>query len=131
MYYALDFLAFRVLLFIKNLLNIAPSVIVFDRYFLDFSYDRSRNRLNLPDGIIYFFYNILIPKPDLEFYVLGDPEVISSRKDEITIFEAKNLLEMYETGAKRESGIIINSTDNSEKMCVEHVVDAVLTLKSR
>lgn len=128
LYYAFDFFIFRILIAARSLTSSTANVIVFDRYFLDFKYDKQRNRLNLSDEIIVFFYKIFVPKPDIEFYVLGDAEVISARKNEITVSEAEGLLKIYRDAAIRCSGTIINTTENSADVCIRNFVEAINVL---
>jgi thymidylate kinase len=128
-YYILDFVAFRVLVLFKRLSRRAPKVYIFDRYFLDFKYDKERNRLSLPDGVVSLCYKLFIPKPDLQFYLVGDPSTISARKEEITIEEASKLVENYKAGAIQELGVLVNSTESSIEECGSEIFDKFCEFK--
>ena len=117
------------LVLFKRLSRRAPKVYIFDRYFLDFKYDKERNRLSLPDGVVSLCYKMFIPKPDLEFYLVGDPSTISSRKEEITFQEASKLVENYKAGATQELGLLINSTERSIDECGSEIFDQVCEFK--
>ena len=54
-------------------------LVVFDRYYYDYLLDQYRYRLKLSERIIRGFSH-LIPKPDITFLLVGDPEVLYQRK---------------------------------------------------
>ena len=61
-------------------------MVVFDRYYYDYYLDKIRYRLSISDKILDFF-KVLIPKPDITFLLVGDPEVLYERKKEISVEE--------------------------------------------
>lgn len=63
-------------------------LVVFDRYYYDYLLDKYRYRLKLNDHIIQGCRH-LIPKPDITFLLVGDPEVLYLRKKELPLTEVE------------------------------------------
>lgn len=61
-------------------------MVVFDRYYYDYYLDKIRYRLSISDKTLDFF-RVLIPKPDVTFLLIGNPEVLYERKKEISVEE--------------------------------------------
>ncbi len=67
---------------------------VFDRYFYDFLVDPRRSRISLPLPIRRAFLAVT-PEPDLVFFLDCDPDVVFSRKQELTRDEIDRQLREY------------------------------------
>lgn len=100
---------------------------IFDRYFHEYSYQPSFKRLNpfLIKVLQYF-----IPKPNITFYITGDAEVISKRKDEVTAEFVQNQYELYLKNVHKISKVetcFINTTNldiqNSLDVLVKEVIE--------
>jgi len=76
-------------------LKIRSSLVVFDRYYDDLLVDTKRYRYGGSVDIAKFVRNF-IPKPDLYFVLVTDPEIIFERKKEVPLFEIKNQVKKYE-----------------------------------
>ncbi|MCD7862796.1 MAG: hypothetical protein LUG61_04635 [Lachnospiraceae bacterium] len=61
-------------------------LVVFDRYYYDYYMDKIRYRLSISDRVLDFF-RFMIPKPDVSFLLIGDPQVLYERKKEIDVSE--------------------------------------------
>lgn len=77
---------------------------VFDRYSYDFIVDPGRTKLNLPEGVRKFFVK-LTPQPKIVFTLDASPEVVYSRKQELTLEEIdrqrNKYLKLAESNKKR------------------------------
>ena len=82
---------------IRNILTlkIKSSLIVFDRYYDDLLIDTKRYRYG---GSIKFakFIRNFIPKSDLYFVLVAEPEIIYERKKEVPFDEIKKQVKKYE-----------------------------------
>lgn len=58
-------------------------VVLYDRYFYDMLADSERTNLNLPAGLLNLASK-LVRKPDLNFFLVADPEIIRARKQELS-----------------------------------------------
>lgn len=63
-----------------------PTVVIFDRYAYDMAIDPARFRISLPEGLVRSFVR-LAPKPDLVFCLVGSPQVLAARKQELPVEE--------------------------------------------
>lgn len=61
-------------------------LVIFDRYYYDYYMDKIRYRLSISDSVLAFFGHF-IPKPDVTFLLIGDPETLYERKREISVEE--------------------------------------------
>jgi thymidylate kinase len=99
LYYALDFILLYPKLFLTKANN---RILIFDRYYNDFFIQKSYDRLpSIVKKIVMYF----IPKPDLLVYLQADPNVIFSRKNELTLSQTKrqnsvclNMVKNYKNG---------------------------------
>lgn len=77
---------------------------VFDRYSYDFIVDPLRTKLSLPLWVRKFFVK-LTPQPDIVYVLYATPEVIYTRKQELSLEEIKRQLIIYkelsESNSKR------------------------------
>ncbi len=90
---------------------------VFDRYSYDFIVDPQRTKLKLPDGIRKFFVK-LTPQPQIVFFLEASPEIIYSRKQELTLEEIERQTLQYKLLAESNKSrfVIINAEQTPEKM---------------
>jgi len=82
-YYSLDFLFGRLRLRKEKGLG---CLILFDRYFYDFYFQRCNRRLSTR---ILDVFRYMVPKPDLVLLLESDPETIYARKDELELDEIR------------------------------------------
>lgn len=75
-------------------MKIKSTLIVFDRYYYDMIVDQKRFRMKLPPKMIELF-TILIPKPDLIFYLDTKPSIALERKNELNLEELKRQNEEF------------------------------------
>lgn len=57
-------------------------VVLYDRYYFDFINDAKRSNIHLPKFISKFGYRLLL-KPELNFFLYAEPELIYKRKQEL------------------------------------------------
>ncbi|NQY28672.1 MAG: hypothetical protein HRT69_04285 [Flavobacteriaceae bacterium] len=69
-------------------------VVLYDRYYFDFINDSKRSNIQLPKQIIKAGYHLLL-KPDLNFFLYADSEVILKRKKELDAKTISVLNEEY------------------------------------
>jgi len=109
---------------IKNILplKIRSSLVIFDRYYDDILADKKRYRISLGDFWIKFFRNF-IPKPDLYFVLVTEPEIIYKRKQEVSFEELKDQIQKYEqlVDNKKYIKIDVNRTP-------EEIVDEIINI---
>ncbi|MCD7824007.1 MAG: hypothetical protein LUG86_08365 [Oscillospiraceae bacterium] len=67
-------------------------LVVFDRYYYDYYMDKIRYRLSISDKVLDFF-KFMIPKPDVTFLLIGDPQVLYERKKEIDVSEIEEQIQ--------------------------------------
>lgn len=67
----------------------------------------------------------LIPKPDCFIFLFNDPQIIISRKNELTVDEIKRIQEVFFLMEKRFSFLQIHSIMND---CAETVVDEIVDM---
>jgi len=98
-----------------------PAVFVFDRYAYDMTLDPKRFRIGLPTKISGWLAK-LAPKPDIIFCLHAPPEVISSRKSELSRAEIERQLQVLRQFADNEPRAVLISTDGT----IDEVRDQVL-----
>lgn len=93
-YYTFDYILgyfFRYRKILKN-----EGYVIFDRYSYDFIIQPPyRSYINLP-RFIKLFFGFFIPKPKLAIYFKSDAETLFSRKQEETLNELKELVDLYD-----------------------------------
>jgi thymidylate kinase len=100
----------------------SPNLVISDRYFYDIFIDPKRFRLRGSPFFLYFF-KLFMPSPDVCYTLIGDPEVLFQRKNDLTvtqIAEQNGKLELLSAG--RQEMVLIDA--NMEE---EQVFDAVFT----
>lgn len=111
-YYYMDYLLGQFYVSAKYLRR--GYVVLYDRYYFDFINDSVRSNIVLPKPILKAGYRFLI-KPDLNFFLFANPEVILARKRELdaeTITtltkDYLNLFEDLNTGTRKRHFAIEN-----------------------
>lgn len=89
------------------------SLIVFDRYFYD--YLIQRQFINCPRWLICTIAS-LIPKPDIIIYLKNQPEVIFSRKSELTIKEIKRQSDICQNLVKKLKNCYVVTTNSTDEV---------------
>jgi thymidylate kinase len=98
-----------------------PSVVVFDRYAYDMTFDPRRFRIGLPGWVARWFV-MLAPTPDLIVCLHGSPEAIAARKQELPLEETRRQVKVLREFAGCEPHAVMVSTD----ITVEETRDQVL-----
>ena len=89
-------------------------LVVIDRYYYDFFIDRRRYRLSLPQWIVSLFF-IFVKKPELVFCLDAAPEILQSRKNEVSFEECARQREEYRTLAENlPNGHVIDASQPLE-----------------
>lgn len=92
-------------------------LIVFDRYFYD--YFIQRQYTNCPRWLLNVVAAI-IPKPDIIIYLKNKPEIIHSRKSELSIFEIKRQQKICEGLVKKFS-----NSFKVETLTIEKTIESI------
>ncbi len=125
-YYFFDYFFYN--FYIARYFSRKKRLIIFDRYFHEYSYQPSYKRLN--PFLIKVLQNF-IPKPNINFYITGDAEVISRRKDEVTAEFVQNQYELYlrnvQTLSKVET-FFINTTGFDKQSSSDVLVKKVIEI---
>jgi len=113
-YYYLDYLIGQLYVYVKYISR--GWVVLYDRYYFDFINDSKRSNIRLPGFISKAGYKLLL-KPDLNFFLFADTDVILSRKQELdrsTItqltHEYKSLFGKLNKSSSAEYIIVKNNT---------------------
>jgi len=91
-------------------------LIVFDRYFYDYMIQNIY--ANCPRWLLYVIAS-LIPKPDIVIYLKNRPEVIFSRKPELTIDEIKRQSEICENLVKKLKNCYVVQTNSEDETLIQ------------
>lgn len=105
---------------------------IFDRYSYDFIVDPLRTKLNLPKSVRKFFVK-LTPQPQIVFFLNASPEVVYSRKQELTLSEIERQGDEYLSLANSNTKKfkIINAENTPDQMSDEalHIIISLFTEK--
>lgn len=91
-YYYADYFFGQFYIYLKYVCR--GKVVLYDRYYFDFINDSKRSNIVLPSGLVKLGYKLLI-KPDLNYFLYADPEVILSRKQELDTETIQTLTKKY------------------------------------
>jgi thymidylate kinase len=91
-YYYIDYLVGQVYINIRYIRR--GYVVLYDRYYFDFINDSKRSNIKLPKFILKAGYHLLF-KPDLNFFLFANPDIILSRKKELDRFTIQTLTKEY------------------------------------
>ncbi|WP_282122581.1 hypothetical protein [Algibacter mikhailovii] len=127
LFIVLNYVLFIPLLYTKKTFG---KTIFFDRYYNDIFFDEKRYRLNKSGLSVARFFLFLIPKPDYMFFVLGDENIIYSRKQDIEIEEIisiqKKYADYFENNHERSIIIMNNNSRDSFISKVEEEFISIL-----
>ena len=93
-YYYVDYILGQYIILIKH--KMRGHIVLYDRYYFDFINDSKRSNIELPAFLTRFGYKFLL-KPNLNFFLYAEPELILSRKKELTAQTIQILTEKYKT----------------------------------
>lgn len=95
---------------------VCPKVLISDRYYRDIEVDPLRYRYGAPVCMARLV-NRLMPRPDLVIILVGAPEKIHARKEEVELLELERQMNGYHTMAHAlgESAHEIDTTMNLEE----------------
>ncbi|MCD8096232.1 MAG: hypothetical protein LUE12_08920 [Ruminococcus sp.] len=125
-YYNVDYILGYFFKVKKHLLR--NELVVFDRYYYDYLIDKSRYRLDISDSVIRGL-QILIPRPNITFLLVGTPGVLYNRKKELSIEEITEQIERIK-GIKVKNKVEINVDQNIETV-VTNVSRQILKYMNR
>lgn len=90
MYYNLDFVLGY---FFKTRIQQSKGMmVIFDRYYYDYYFDKLRYRLDV-SSVVLDIFKVFIPKPDLTLLLVGDAKTLYERKKEIPVKEIQRQLD--------------------------------------
>ena len=98
-------------------------LIVFDRYFFDYFIQKQFE--NCPRWLLHVISKI-IPKPDILIYLKNDPEVIHSRKPELSVGEIERQLEMCDEVTTYSKNSFIIRTSISPEEVVKKIQQIII-----
>ncbi|MEN7549948.1 hypothetical protein AAG747_18630 [Rapidithrix thailandica] len=91
-YYYSDYFFGQYIIYLKYIIR--GYVVIYDRYYFDFINDSRRSNIQLPSWITRWGYFFLL-KPELNFFLYADPEIILHRKQELNAKTIKELTDKY------------------------------------
>lgn len=97
---------------------------IFDRYSYDFIVDPLRTKLGLPKWVRKFFVR-LTPQPKIVFVLDADPEIIYSRKQELTKDEITRQLGVYRELAESNKRFYTISAEQTPEEMAEEAVKVI------
>ena len=112
-YYLFDYLVGQVYVYFKYVLR--GYVVLYDRYYFDFINDSRRTNLEIDPEIARRIY-IFIYKPKLNIFLYASPEVILTRKQELSSEDIVMLTEKFKVLFSRFS----KKFSHSKYICVEN-----------
>jgi len=101
------------------------NVVVLDRYYYDILIDPLRYKIKLPYRILKIFY-LLLPKPEVVFFLNAPPEIIHQRKQELTIPQIERLLEKYKNLTSEFNNVCIIDATSSPEVISKEIVSIFL-----
>ena len=124
LYYYLDYLFGQFYIYFKYTLR--GYIVLYDRYYFDFIIDSKRSNIVLPKSFLRLFYYFLF-KPNVNVFLYAAPEIILSRKRELSSNDIQNLTAEYKAlfedfskSGRKQQYMVINNTD------LNHTLDLVM-----
>ena len=108
---------------------IRSTLVVFDRYADDLAVDPRRYRYGGPLWMARVLSR-MVPRPDLMFVLVADPEIIQARKAEVPLAETSRQVEEYRKLAQRK-GVILIDAGRPLKEVVSDIVEETLKWMER
>ncbi len=123
-YYYLDYFIGQFYIYFKYVSK--GTVVIYDRYYFDFINDSKRSNIVLPKNLTSFGYTFLL-KPNFNFFLYADAEVILKRKEELTkeTIEAltKDYTKLFEQLQKQNKSSIYLPINN---LILEDTLDRIM-----
>ncbi len=114
-YYYLDYLFGQFYIYFRY--TFRGYTVLYDRYYFDFIIDSKRSNIVLPKSFLKLFYYFLF-KPNVNVFLYAAPEIILSRKRELSSEDIQSLTAEYRElfdelskGSKTQRYMVINNTD--------------------
>lgn len=104
-------------------------LVVFDRYYYDYYLDKLRYRLNISDTVLDLF-KALIPKPDITFLLIGDPNTLYKRKREISVNEIKEQIERILKNESKFNNSVVIDVNKSANDVINDVSKKILEISA-
>lgn len=101
------------------------ALVIFDRYAYDFYVDPHRYGFNIPDWILKIF-SLIIPSPNLVIYLETPSEILSKRKNELTIEEINRNIENFRLLLPKLPNLKIINTDKPLNLVLDDVIVSIL-----
>lgn len=126
-YYCLDFCLGR----LKYQANWSKGgVVCFDRYWDDLWVFPERFGLTAPRWLVKSL-GLLVPSPDIVFYLHADAEVLTARKLELPIDEMKRQISDYKHLSQVKKNCVLIAADQPEQEVMNSVIFQSLTMMTR
>lgn len=91
-------------------------MIIFDRYYHDFEVDQKRYRLNIPQTVINFG-KYFLRQPDLIFGLTASPDILQSRKNEVSWEETIRQGDAYvKLVTTHKNGYVIDASESPDEI---------------
>ncbi|MEE9326115.1 MAG: hypothetical protein V3U71_02390 [Cocleimonas sp.] len=99
-------------------LKFKASLVIFDRYYDDMLVDYRRYRYGGSIALAKTV-RVIIPRPELYFILVADPQVIYTRKQEVSFEELKRQIKKYEQLADNKRYFLINVDRSPREISAE------------
>jgi len=109
-----------------NFLRRKKTLILYDRYFLEYAYQPAFQRIS---PYLVLILEKIILRPNHNFYLSGDAKIISSRKNEITkhfVNEQYSLYQTYVSSISDVPSTFIDTTKLSKVQSLDRVITKIL-----
>lgn len=100
-------------------------LVIFDRYYYDYYLDKLRYRLSISDNILDLF-KAIIPKPDITFVLLGDPQTLYERKKEISVNEIQAQIDRLLKNKDKFNNSVVIDVNKAVEDVVKDVSEYIL-----
>jgi thymidylate kinase len=114
-YYFIDYVIGQFYVYVRYTLR--GYTVLYDRYYFDFIIDARRSNISLNRNFIRSGYNFIF-KPDVNFFLYAEPEIIRQRKQEMNVQDIRKLNDDYkqlfselEKSTKKRRYVSINNID--------------------
>jgi thymidylate kinase len=104
----------------------AGRVVIFDRYFLDYSIDSRRYRLAAESVRFASLLGKLAPRPDLQFVLDVPARELQRRKSEVTLFESRRQRQEYVASIGHLPNAVVVNADRPIQQVASHIISEVL-----
>jgi thymidylate kinase len=131
-YYYLDYLVGQYYIYFRYTLR--GYTVLYDRYYFDFIIDSRRSNIVLPKGFMKWCYHFIF-KPQVNVFLFASPEIIRSRKQELSQEDITSLTTEYtqlfnelgNSGSKQQYLVINNiNLDDTIRRVMNECVSAAI-----